>query len=158
MHFEIQHPGFQTRRLSLEMAEGLFRAPILLVDGNRATSARGKYIVASDAGVETTITLKNSFPDPIPKVKIGDDVVALADALRWYETAWVVLPFALVAAGGAIGGLCGGIAVAVNGRIFRDDYGTLAKYGLSGLVTIGAAFAWLALALVLQSVLGAPHR
>lgn len=158
MRYEIQHPAFTARRLSVETTGGMFSPPRLLVDGQPATPVKGKYTVASDAGVETTIRFKAGFPDPLPRVMIGTEVVAFAPALPWHAQAWILLPFALVVVGGAIGGLCGAVAVMTNGRIFRGEQGAVAKYALSGLVTLAAAFAWLAFAIVIRLALGAPHR
>lgn len=158
MRFEIQHPAFTRRRLSVETSGGLFSQPRLYVDGQPVTPVKGKYTVASDAGADATIRFKAGFPDPIPKIVIDDKVVALAPPLKGYEQAWILLPLVLVVLGGAIGGLCGAVAATTNGRIFRGEQGAFAKYSLSALVTLAAVFAWLALAIALRFALGAPHR
>lgn len=157
MQYEIQHPAFKVQRLSVEATGWLFSTPRLLVNGQPAKPVKGKYTVASDTGVETTIRFKNAYPDPIPKVIVGNEIVALAPALKWYAHAWIILPFSLVAIGGAAGGLCGGIALVANGKILRGDQRALARYGLSGLVTLAAVFMWLAFAILIRLALGAPH-
>ncbi len=47
-------------------------------------------------------------------------------------------PIALVAVGGAIGGLCGGLAWAVNQKIMRSDRSAGVRYGLAALTFVGA--------------------
>jgi hypothetical protein len=74
--------------------------------------------------------------DPIPTLSINDQLVGLAEPLQWYEYGWSGLPMLLVFVGGALGGLVGGYATVVNGRIFRSDRSVTAKYGLAGAVTV----------------------
>jgi hypothetical protein len=55
-------------------------------------------------------------------------------------TAW---PMALVAVGGAIGGLCGGVGWAINAKIMSSGLSAPVRYGLCVLVGIGAIGLWL---------------
>lgn len=60
------------------------------------------------------------------------------------------LPFSLVAVGGAIGGLMGGLGWAANRQIARAELALPIRIALMLGVTIGAAAAWLALGTVLH--------
>ena len=157
MQIDVQHPKFKTQRLTVETA-GWFRGPRLLVNGVVEPRKKGRYTVASDSGAETSIQLRYNFLDPIPKLKIGDEVAELASPLKWYEYAWIGVPIVLVFSGGAIGGLVGALAANASGRVFRGDRGGAAKYGLSALITLGAFVAFVVLATGFQALVGAPHK
>ncbi len=153
MQIAFPHPEFKTCRLVVETA-GWLRGPRLLVNGARAKKQKGRYTVVSDTGRERQIQLKYNFLDPIPKIKIGDEISVLASPLKWYEYCWIGIPIALIVAGGAIGGFCGALAASVNGRIFRADRGVVSKYLLSGALTLGAFIAYVILATVFQILIG----
>lgn len=158
MQLEIQHPAFRAQRLAVETA-GWLRGPQLLLNGAVIKKMQGRYTVTSDAGAETAIQLKYNYLDPIPKVKMGEEVIELASPFKWYEYAWMGgIPIVLLVSGGAIGGLCGGVAATACGRIFRNDYSPLAKYGLSALVMLGTVIAFIILATVFWLLVGVPHK
>lgn len=157
MHLEIQHPEFKSQRLTVESA-GTFHGPKLLLNGMVVKKQKGRYIVTADSGAETSIQLKYTYLDPIPKIKIGEDVIQIANPLKWYENTWIALPIVLTVTGGAIGGLCGGVAANVSGRIFRSDRSLFGKYALSSLVMLGAVIAFVILATVFRLLLGASGK
>jgi hypothetical protein len=66
--------------------------------------------------------------------------------LRWHERLWIGLPFGLVLFGGAVGGACGGAAALCNLRLMRGDRPAFQKYLLTGLVSLAAVIAYIALA------------
>jgi len=76
-------------------------------------------------------------PPPLPGTK---------PKLEWYEHAWVALPFALVAVGGAIGGACGGAAWVINQKVFQKTQHPVLRYVWTGLISVAAVFAYLAVA------------
>jgi hypothetical protein len=108
-----------------------------------------------DSGAETLIQMKFNLIDPVPTLKIDEETIKLVESLRWYEYAWGGLPILLVYAGGALGGLVGGVATIANGRIFRSDRTTVAKYGLAGVVTVSAVVTFFVLAIALRLLIGA---
>ena len=69
-------------------------------------------------------------------------------SLKWYEQVVCLLPIALVAVGGAIGGLCGGLAVAINMLIFSKDISVGKKYLYVLLVGLGSVVLYLVLAVI----------
>jgi len=157
MQLEVQHPEFKSQRLAVETA-GTFRGPKLLLNGTIVKKQKGRYTVTADSGAETTIQLKYNYLDPIPKIKIGEEVVELASALKWYEYVWIGIPIVLVFSGGAIGGLAGALGANASGRVFRSNRSSLAKYGLSALITLGALVAYVVLVTVFRPLIGAPHK
>jgi hypothetical protein len=157
MQLDVVHPTFRTRRLAVETA-GWFTGPKLLVNGLGAEKRKGSYLVASDAGVETSVKLKYNFLDPIPKVSIGDESVELAPSLQWYAYVWIGIPVLLIFIGGAIGGFVGALGALANARVFRSDFSTPAKYGISVLISVGAFIAYVALAIIFQLLIGTPQR
>jgi hypothetical protein len=59
------------------------------------------------------------------------------------ELVFAAWPLALVAVGGALGGLCGGVAAAINVQIMRSGMSAPMRYGLSVLVGLGGVGLWL---------------
>jgi hypothetical protein len=156
MRIEVRHPAYATQQLSVETAS-LLGGPKLLLNGEIVKRQKGRYPVAADSGAEALIQMRYNLVDPIPTLKIDDEPVRLAEPLHWYEYAWGGLPILLVFTGGALGGLVGGIAAVLNGRIFRSDRGAVAMYGLTAVVTLSAAVIFLVLAVAVRSMIGA-HR
>jgi hypothetical protein len=62
-------------------------------------------------------------------------------------------PLALVIVGGAIGGLCGGVAWAINTKIMSSSMAAPMRYGLCVLFGIIAAVVWFYSAVALAPVL-----
>lgn len=157
MQLEVHNPAFKAQRLTVEAA-GVFHGPRLLLNGTVVKKQKGRYTVTTDSGVETTIQLKYIYLDPIPKIKIGEETFEIASSLKWYEYVWIGIPIVLMFSGGAIGGLCGGVAAYASGRLFRSDRSSLAKYGLSALITMGAVVAFVVLGTVFQLLVGTTHN
>jgi hypothetical protein len=157
MQLQLSHPAFKTQRVAIETA-GWFTGPKLVVNGSIAKKQKGTYLVVSDSGTEVPVRLKYNFLDPIPKVTVAGEPVALAPPLKWYEYAWAGLPVLLVFAGGAIGGFVGALGACASGRVFRSDRGAVAKYGLSALITVGAFVAFVILAAIFQLLVGMSRR
>jgi hypothetical protein len=155
MRIEIQHPAFRSQHLSVETASSLFGGPKLLLNGAVVKRRQRRYPVTMDSGAETLIQMKFNLIDPVPTLKIDEETIKLVESLRWYEYAWGGLPILLVYAGGALGGLVGGVATIANGRIFRSDRTTVAKYGLAGVVTVSAVVTFFVLAIALRLLIGA---
>jgi len=154
MRIEVHHPAFKRQHLSVETASSVFSGPKLLLNGAVVKKANGRYPVTSDVGAEKLVQMRYNLVDPVPTLKIDDQTVNLVEPLQWYEYAWSGLPFLLVFAGGALGGLVGGVATIANGRIFRSERGQIAKYGLAGLITIFAVVVFFVLAIALRSAIG----
>jgi hypothetical protein len=149
MRIEVQHSAFKRRHLSVETAS-VFRTPKLLLNDAVVKKDRGRYSVKSDSGAEKLVQMKYNLIDPVPTLKIDGQAINLVEPLKWYEYAWSGLPILLVFAGGALGGLVGGAATMANGRLFRSERGSIAKYGLAGLITASSAVIFYMLAIGLR--------
>jgi len=157
MRLEVQHSLFKKQQLAVESANR-FSGPQLLINGAIAEKTNGRYLIKDDLGADTTIQLKYNFLDPIPKVKIGDDVIELVTPLKWYEYTWIGIPIILVFTGGAVGGLIGALSANASGKVFRGSRSTVAKYGLSALISLGGLIAFVIAATILQHLIGAPRK
>ena len=157
MQIEIKHPSFKLHRLVVETA-GFFRGPRLLVNGNPAERSKGRYSVSSDTGQSVVVELKHNLLDPIPKVKIGDEQIELARSLTWYEYLWLGIPIVLVFTGGGLGALVGLLAMYASTRVFRGNRSGFSKYGLTALISIGAFVVFVAVAALVQVLVGTPQR
>jgi hypothetical protein len=154
MRIEVRHPEFKRQQLSVETAVSVFSGPKLLLNGAAVKKVKGRYPVISDSGTEKLVQMRYNLIDPVPTLKIDEQTVNLLEPLQWYEYAWSGLPFLLVFAGGALGGLVGGAATIANGRIFRSNRGQIAKYGLAGLITVSAVVVFFVLAIALRAAIG----
>ena len=69
----------------------------------------------------------------------GVQFITLVRKLSVLETILCFLPFLLVVTGGAIGGLCGGAAAAVNATYMRNTEKTIMKI-IYAILSTGIAF------------------
>lgn len=149
MDYPFEHPEFQSRRLALRTS-GFFAAPRLVVDGAEVVGSKRKFSVHDDQGRPRELKLKAHFLDPIPKVVIDGTAIDLVRPLAWYEYTWMGLPILLVVSGGALGALFGMLAGYSSTRIFRSDRGPVAKYVVSGAISLGAVVGFLAIVTAIQ--------
>ena len=157
MDLPIKHDAFAGRGLTLRTA-GFFKGTRLIIDGREVKGKCLRFSLRDNSGHEREIRLKTNGLDPVPKVQIGDQTIELARPLAWYEYLWMAIPIALVFVGGGLGALFGLVGVYSSARIFRSDRGTAAKYGLSALISLGAALAFFAGALAVQLLIGSPSK
>lgn len=141
----VQAKGFEGRRLAVQTA-GMFSGPKLLIDGAPAKQEKGHYLLRDNAGNRVQGKLIYNYIDPIPKVEIAGNVVQLARPLKWYEYVWMGFPILLLFHGGALGAMCGVWAVLSNVRIFRGDRSPVAKYLITGAISIVAVVGYIVLA------------
>ncbi|WP_426369881.1 hypothetical protein [Pseudocolwellia sp. HL-MZ7] len=72
--------------------------------------------------------------------------------MKWYEQLFCGLPIALISIGGAVGGLCGGLAFALNISVFSKELSTGKKYLFTSLITLGAVISYFIILVVLAIV------
>src|SRR5262245_28121658 len=149
MDIPVSLRGFEGRNLFVRTPGALSNAQ-LFIDGTRAQKQGRSYNLRDNEGRQVEIKVKQNFFDPIPKLQIGNELVILAEPLKWYEYVWIALPLVLVALGGALGGATGGIAAYGNSRVFRSNQSTVAKYLICGFITAGSITMFLVLAGLLQ--------
>lgn len=153
MDIAIDHPSFHRRHIALRPA-GFFSGPKLLQNNAEVSGKKGRYEVRDDSDEARIVEIKGRFLDPLPKLTVDGEEVALGRPLTWYEYAWLGLPIFLVFAGGAIGGAFGFLAAYSSARLFRSDRTAVAKYALSGLISISAGVAYIIAVVMLQIALG----
>lgn len=147
----IDYPGFQGR-LALRPA-GFWTAAAIVCDGAVAPRKGRTFTIMDSAGQPVLVQLKGLFFDPIPQVQIGGQTITLARPFAWYEYLLMALPLVLIPLGGALGGLCGAVAVYVNAQVLRMQQPLALRLGLAFLVVLGAVAVWLILALLLSMAL-----
>lgn len=149
MDIPIDHPSFVRRRLAVRPA-GLLRGVKLLHDSSEVKGKRGRFEVRDDTDKTRVVELKGRFIDPLPVLSIDGESIDLGRPLAWYEYAWLGLPIVLVTVGGALGGALGFGAAYSSARIFRSDRSGLAKYALTGLISVSAAIIFLTVAVAVE--------
>jgi hypothetical protein len=149
MDYPVQLEGFEGQNIVVQGA-GLFSGPRLLVNGEPAPkgSGRGQMVLKRNDGQELVAAFRPMFLD-VPRLSVGDKVINLVQPLKWYEWAWNALPLLLILGGGLIPYVLGFAALAINLNIFRSQQGTLAKYGLTALVSIAAGAIFFIIALII---------
>ena len=152
MDIPVRLPGMEGQVITLRSA-GMFSGPKLLLNGEPAVKEGGFFQLRSNAGSILGVKFKARFLDPIPNLEVGGETIQLAPALEWYQYVWMVIPVTLVFMGGAVGGLCGGLAAAMSSRIFRSDHSEAVKYGLTGLISLGAFVSYFVLVTVIMSAI-----
>lgn len=149
MDIPIQHAAFAGRGLAVRAA-GLLKGPRLLIDGGEVRGRRFQFSLRDNSGSDRTIRLRTNWVDPVPRVEIDGQTIQLARPFAWYEYVWIGLPIVLLFAGGALGGLFGGLAMYSSGHVFRSKRRGFAEYGLTGLISLAAVLVFLAVATALR--------
>jgi hypothetical protein len=152
MQYPLSLPGFENRGLFVETG-GFWSGAKIIIDGEPAPKGpkRGQFLLRRLDGTEIIAQLRvNNFLDPIPQVVIDGENILIAEPLKWYQWVWGGLPFALAIIGGALGGLLGGIALVINGRVFRSDLKNPVKYLLTGIISIATVIAFFVSAVLLN--------
>lgn len=152
MTVPIAHASFVRRPLALRPA-GWFKGPRLLSAGREIDGKKNRFEVRDDTERTRVVQLKSRFLDPLPVLEIDGEPVQLGRPLAWYEYVWMGIPVVLVVAGGALGGAIGFAAAYTSARVFRSERSPVAKYVVSGLVSVSAAVVFIVLAGVVQLAL-----
>jgi hypothetical protein len=149
-------PGFEGQKIVYKPA-GLVTPHALLVNGLPAEKGpkRGEMLLTRNDGQKVIATFKGGVFDA-PKLAVGNLTVDLVKPLKWYYYAWSGLPILLAILGGAIGAITGFIAFSTNMQIFRSERGTLAKFGLTALVSLAAVMAYLVLVTLITALIQRP--
>jgi hypothetical protein len=155
---KITYPGFEGRGLALRPM-GFFQGAAIVCDGHAAARKGRTFTLTDNGGAPVTFRLNGNFVDPIPAVVVGGQTtIRLGRPFAWHEYVWVALPLALLVVGGALGAVCGGVAMLVNARLLRSAEPAWIRYGLGLLVIVAAVIAWLVLATMITLAIGLPGR
>ena len=154
MKYAVPLEGFEGQNIELQ-APGLISGAKLLINGEPAPKGkkRGEMLLRRNDGREVIAKFQNTFLD-VPKLKIDEQVIQVVEPLKWYEWAWNAIPLLIIFSGGVIPVLIGFIAFSINATLFRSQKTTLAKYGLTGLVSFAALIVFLIVAVGFSLLLG----
>jgi hypothetical protein len=169
MTIKIQCPCGQRYAFDIEPVNGRMLSSVACpACGTNGTDAANEIIAQqlvaqpeapSTAGPRLRVTVATpsvrpapSAPPPLPSAPVSS-AVKLNSKLAWYEYVWIGLPIALVYAGGLIGGLCGGVACAINRTVFLKTGNRFLCYVWTGLISVSSAAAYLVLAAGFLSLL-----
>lgn len=155
MKIVVEHPAYNTELLEVETA-GFLSSPQLLVNGSVVKKNKGKYSISSDSGEEILIELRYNFLDPVPRVKIGNDLIKLARSFVWYEYLWFAFLFLSMVNIYPVGGLAAAIGAVMSARVFRGNYSNPKKLGFIALIFVGAIFSIVVVKVLFQSLTGRP--
>jgi hypothetical protein len=136
MRYPLTVEGFEGRQLEVESR--LFGRPRLWLDGETPPRGpkRGHFLLRRDDGSELVVQLKPAMMDTLPKVFIDGEPYHLARPLAWYEMLWAGIPLLLYLFGGILGSLLGVAGALVNRNLLRSERGAVARYTLTGGVTL----------------------
>ena len=150
MSYTAKIEGFEQQNIEVEV--GFWSGPKLLVNGQPVENGpkRGEMILQRNDGRRVIATWKPQFLGlDVPQLVVDGKAVTFVEPLKWYQWVWGGWPLILLFRGGALGGLAGAAAIAINAKIFREDMSDVLKYAMSGLVSLAAViFYFLAAILV----------
>lgn len=153
----VTHSSLQENSLQIDLG-GYFGNTKYFFDGQPVKPHRNVLKVKDKNGGPLEIKIKPGMPDLFPQLVIQGETVKLVESLRWYEYAWILLPLGLVSIGGALGGGLGMFAMLVNARIFRSQKGAIARYALTGLMTLVTVIFFVIAATFIQGLIGSPGQ
>ncbi len=123
MEWTFALPSDNTIRCRLTRSFWLGRT-VLSVRGQPVPRSEGKgrpFLVRRPNGTQATVQVKGSPFDYIPRVTIDGEPLLLGRELSMLEHVAGGIPLALVAVGGAMGGLAGALGTMANYRILRAE-------------------------------------
>ena len=132
----------------------MLAGPQLLLNGEPVAKQKGQFQLRTNTGSTLAVKMKIRLLDPIPNLVAGGQTIEVAPALAWYQYLWMGLPVLLVFGGGAIGGICGGLAAGVSGRIFRGEHSEGTKYAITGLISVAALLTYYVAASAFSAAIG----
>lgn len=156
MNYALNLVGFEGQAIEVQSA-GFLTGPKLLINGQPAAKGprRGQMALRRTDGREVIATWKPQFMGlDVPQLVVDGSTVHVTSPLPWYVWVWSGLPIALIFVGGAIGALAGVIGFSINTRIFRSSWSAVAKFGLTGVVSLVTVVAYALLASVFLAALG----
>jgi len=155
--YPIDTRGFENRNFFLRPGS-FFKGARLWIDGQEVPKGpkRGYYLLRRNDGQESLARFRG-FLDPIPAIEIDGEVIRVVGPLKWYQWVWGAWPVILLFMGGALGGLLGGAAVAVNAHLFRAEMHPALKYFLTAAVSMAAVVLFIIIAGALQLALHKPN-
>jgi hypothetical protein len=151
MNYQLQLQGFEGRKIEIR-APGFLSDYMLLIDDKHVEKGpqRGQMLLRRNDGTEVVATWKKmGFGLDVPQLQIGTTVVAAVKPLAWYQWVWSGLAVFLVFTGGAIGGMLGALALAVNVRLFHEPLPEFLKYVATAVASVVALLLYMLVAFLI---------
>ncbi len=135
MRYKIDLAGFEGRKIEVEK-KGLNNPRLFIDDIPVEMIGKREMILTNNDGENCVASWNNkTFSlDPIPRLKVGNEVIQVAEPLKWYAKILCLLPLVLFYFG-AIGGACGVTAIYINHNICRLQISKFFKFILILLVS-----------------------
>ncbi len=149
MKYQINLRGFEGQTVEVQ-PPGLLSGSKLFLNGEPAPrgAKRGEMLLRRNDGKDVTVRFKGFFLD-VPNLVVDDEVVQVVQPLKWYEWVWNCVPLLIAIGGGILPLLIAFVAISLNLSLFRKGESRLAKFGLTGLVSVCALVLFLALSALL---------
>lgn len=151
---EAELPGIDGR-ISVSAA-GFFAASAILWNGSPAPAGtgRGTVLLPRLGGGTATARVASGLFDLTPVVEVDGVKHPVGPAVPAWLGAIALLPMGLLFAGGAIGGLLGGLAVTVNQRVVRGSSSAPLNVVTMFGVGLGALIIMVVAATAIRSAIG----
>jgi hypothetical protein len=148
MDIELKEAAFQGQNILIRL-HGIGGSQ-LLINGAPAAREKGFYTLTDNTGKAVKARLRHRFYDPIPLLELDGIKVKIAPDLKWYEYTWMAAPVViLLFAGGALGGICGALALIASAFIFRSKVNAILKYVISLVYSVAS---WVAFYLLIMFI------
>lgn len=144
MGIQINHASIEGSNLEFEPAT-FFKGPKIIQDGIVLKNKKGKVTVNNKNNVQIELKIKRSLLDPINKIEINGETILLAPPLKWYQYVWMGLPIIIAVDRGLLSKVIGLVTVRTNFQLFRSDKPTFQKYLQTGLLSVSATAAYIAI-------------
>lgn len=109
-----------------------------------------QYALPAAAGGAIEATVRSAFADPYPTVEVNGVRHRTGPAVPLVLRVMTLLPVLLVAVGGALGGLAGGLGFVANSAVARTRIPSAVKALIMVGVSVVAYFVWLVLAVAVR--------
>jgi len=120
MDYPIELPGHTGLNLALR-AGSLFTGAKILKDGVPLKKNKGAVSVPLADGSMIELKIKIGFDLCTPKIVYAGQEIEVMPPLPVYWMIWAYFPLVLIFIGGALGGLCGGMAAGGTLAVLRSD-------------------------------------
>lgn len=155
LRYLINAPGFEGRQIVVQ-GSGWFSGAKIFLDNRPAAKGpkRGTFLLSRNDGQQVEAQLRGTLLDPVPKLVLNGEQIELERPFQWYEWLWICLPIVLLFLGGGLGGLLGGLSLAINARILRAQFGDVGRFLLSGAVSAAAVLFYFVLVVAFLGATG----
>jgi hypothetical protein len=141
MDYPFTLPGHPDLNLSLRSG-GVLTGAKILKDGVPLKKSKAVVSVPLADGSSLELKIKVGLDMCTPKVLFAGQEIEVMPPLPGFWVAWAYLPLLLIFIGGAIGGLCGGVAAASTLSALRSNMPRPARIAIAILAPPAAFLAY----------------